>query len=90
MIMELIFIMIIVLLFFPIINAGPYGYGDSMNLNYKTIDGKIYYRYGESTTFTTSLRPKDANVSLWKADVLTSYSFEVMGDIINATTLCET
>src|SRR3989344_3134346 len=69
-VVEFIFIMIILILVSPFINAGPYGYGDSMDLKYRIAEGKIYYGYGNenSTKYTTSLRPKDANISTWKAD----------------------
>ena len=61
---SMVFLIVIMLVQF--INAGPYGYGDSADLNYKVIDSKIYYRYGNSTTYTTSLRPKNLNWSEWR------------------------
>ena len=40
-VIELIFIIVIFLLFFPIINAGPYGYGDSMDLKYHVVQSGL-------------------------------------------------
>ena len=57
-----------IILFFPLINAGPYGYGDSANLNYKIIEGKIIYGYGNETKYATSLKPLDVNWSEWKPE----------------------
>ena len=56
------------ILFFPLINAGPYGYGDSMDLKYKIINGKIIYGYGNETKYATSLKPLDVNWSEWKQE----------------------
>jgi len=56
------------ILFFPLINAGPYGYGDSMDLKYKIINGKIIYGYGNETKYATSLKPLDVNWSEWKPE----------------------
>jgi len=68
MLSKFILILAILILLSPFINASPYGYGDSMDLKYRIADGKIYYKYGNSTAYTTSLRPKDADRN-WKADI---------------------
>ena len=68
MLSKFVLILAILILLSPFINASPYGYGDSMDLKYRIADGKIYYKYGNSTAYTTSLRPKDADRN-WKADI---------------------
>ena len=57
-----------IILFFPLINAGPYGYGDNADLKYKIIDDKIIYGYGNETKYATSLKPLDVNWSEWKPE----------------------
>ena len=88
MIIKLTFIMIIVLLFFPIVNAGPYGYNDSMDLKYKIVGDKIIYGYGNenSTKYATSLKSKGLNWSEWKPD-FSSIEIEVIVNVLNVTSL---
>lgn len=43
------------------VSAGPYGYGDSMDLKYKVENGKIIYGYGKGVKYATSLRPEGVN-----------------------------
>ena len=63
----ILFIVLLIVIIFhtPNINAGPYGYGNSMDLKYHVSDGKIVYGYGEGTKYKTSLKPKDVNWSEW-------------------------
>jgi len=69
-IIVLTFLVITITIFsIQIISAGPYGYGDSMDLKYRVINNKIIYGYGESTKYATSLRPSNINLSEWKPEV---------------------
>lgn len=52
---DLLFLIIFVL-YIQIVTAGPYGYGDSMDLKYSLSDGKISYWYGDRIKHTTSLK----------------------------------
>jgi hypothetical protein len=65
-IIKFAFIIAFIFLFSKNVYAGLYGYGDSSDLNYKIIDNKIYYHYGDSTVYTTSLKPADVNWNEWK------------------------
>ena len=66
MIFEMIIILIILISLLVFVIAGPYGYGDSMDLKYKIVDNKIVYGYGDSTKYVTSLRPSNMNLSEWR------------------------
>jgi len=61
-------IVFLFLIFLSFISAGPYGPGNSMDLKYKILDGKIIYGYGDGVKYETSLRPKDASKN-WKPAV---------------------
>jgi hypothetical protein len=62
---------IIIVLFLVVIvsnynvRAGPYGYGDTMELHYKIGNGNIVYGYGNGAKYATSLRPKNLNWGEW-------------------------
>ena len=66
MVLVLSMLMLVVILFGSFVSAGPYGYGDSMDLKKKIDNGKITYGYGEKNKYETSLKPKDVNWSEWK------------------------
>lgn len=59
-------IVLIIISMFGVVSAGPYGYGDSMDLQYRKVDGKIIYGYGDGVKYQTSLRPKNVNWSEWR------------------------
>jgi hypothetical protein len=66
---EKLFSLFVILIFISLLNfvyAGPYGYGDSMDLEYRKVDGKIVYGYGDGVKHETSLRPKNVNWSEWR------------------------
>jgi len=69
MVFEMIIILIILISLLAFVKAGPYGYGNSMDLKYKIIDNKIIYGYGDQTKYQTSLRPSSLNLSDWKPEV---------------------
>ena len=48
------------------VSAGPYGYGDSMDLRYSIDDGKIVYGYGDEVKYASTLKPKGINWSGFK------------------------
>jgi hypothetical protein len=46
-------------------NAGPYGYGNSMELKYSVNKGTIIYGYENQAKYQTSLKPEGLSWSIW-------------------------
>ena len=59
-------VVLIIISMFSVVSAGPYGYGDSADLQYREVGGKIIYGYGDGVKYQTSLRPEGVNWSEWK------------------------